>query len=186
MSLGENIYKLRTGKRMSQEDFASAMEVSRQSVSKWENDMAVPELEKLIKMAKIFEVSLDELVSNAPPQPEPEPADAPPPGITTGDLISVVLLFLGILIPAVSILTMSTLNSIVIFVLGMYVAPPLVIFCAMRCSPNNKLILRVYLGYGIIICLVGGLFMMGAPVLAPIALFPTLGVILFWHVRFED
>ena len=42
MSLGENIYKLRTGKRMSQEDFAAAMEVSRQSVSKWENDMAVP------------------------------------------------------------------------------------------------------------------------------------------------
>jgi len=77
MSLGEKIYKLRTGKRMSQEDFASAMEVSRQSVSKWENDMAVPELEKLIKMTKLFEVSLDELVGNAPPQPAPVPVTDP-------------------------------------------------------------------------------------------------------------
>ena len=79
MSLGENIYKLRTGKRMSQEDFAAAMEVSRQSVSKWENNMAVPELEKLIKMANLFEVSLDELVGNAPGQPKPVTPSAPTP-----------------------------------------------------------------------------------------------------------
>ena len=94
MSLGENIYNLRTAKKLSQEDFAAAMEVSRQSVSKWENDMAVPELEKLIKMAKLFEVSLDELVGNTPPQtktePTPAPVPAPASGITTGDLISVV------------------------------------------------------------------------------------------------
>ena len=77
MSLGENIYKLRTDRRMSQEDFASAMEVSRQSVSKWENDMAVPELEKLIKMAKLFDVSLDELVGNTPPQTKQETSSVP-------------------------------------------------------------------------------------------------------------
>ena len=38
------------------------MEVSRQSISKWENNSAVPELEKIIKLSEIFEVSLDELV----------------------------------------------------------------------------------------------------------------------------
>ncbi len=38
------------------------MEVSRQSVSKWENNNAVPDLDKIIKLAEIFEVSLDELV----------------------------------------------------------------------------------------------------------------------------
>lgn len=65
MSLGENIYNLRTRKNMSQGDLADALEVSRQSVSKWENDSAVPELDKLIKLAEVFGVSIDELVTGA-------------------------------------------------------------------------------------------------------------------------
>lgn len=62
MNLGENIYRLRTQKNMSQGDLADALEVSRQSVSKWENNSAVPELDKLSKMSRIFGVTLDELV----------------------------------------------------------------------------------------------------------------------------
>lgn len=61
MSLGERIYKLRTEKNLSQGDLAEQLEVSRQSVSKWENNNAVPDLEKIIKLSEIFEVSLDEL-----------------------------------------------------------------------------------------------------------------------------
>ena len=63
MNLGENIYRLRTERNMSQGDFAEALEVSRQSVSKWENNTAVPELEKLMKIAELFGITLDELVS---------------------------------------------------------------------------------------------------------------------------
>jgi len=62
MNLGETIYKLRTEKQLSQGDLAEMLEVSRQSISKWENNSAVPELEKLIRLSEIFEVSLDELV----------------------------------------------------------------------------------------------------------------------------
>ena len=62
MSLGENIYKHRTSKNWSQTDLAFELDVSRQSVSKWENDSAVPDLDKLIKMRKLFNVSIDELV----------------------------------------------------------------------------------------------------------------------------
>lgn len=190
MSLGENIYKLRTGKRMSQEDFASAMEVSRQSVSKWENDMAVPELEKLVKMAKLFEVSLDELVGNTPPQPapesSPESAPTPAPGITTGDLISVVLLIFGILFPIFAICTMHIFNSWILLVAGLYIMPILAILGGAYCSPKNKLMLRVYTVYTIIICIVGSLFLMGAPVLIPIFVFPTAGVLLFWSSRCEE
>lgn len=98
MSLGENIYKLRTGRKMSQEDFASAMEVSRQSVSKWENNMAVPELEKLVKMAKLFGVSLDELVGNTPTQTAQESTvTAPLSGIPLLTVIGLGCLGLGIL-----------------------------------------------------------------------------------------
>ena len=62
MNIGENIYKLRTEKNMSQTDLANALEVSRQSVSKWENNSAVPDLERIVNMSRIFEVTLDELV----------------------------------------------------------------------------------------------------------------------------
>lgn len=67
MSLAENIYRFRTEQNMSQLDLADALEVSRQSVSKWETGTAVPELEKLIKMCDLFDVSLDVLVGRAVP-----------------------------------------------------------------------------------------------------------------------
>lgn len=73
MNLGEHIYKLRRAQGMSQDDLAAALEVSRQSVSKWENNSAVPELDKLIRLAQLFGLSLDELVGNVPPEPEVQP-----------------------------------------------------------------------------------------------------------------
>ena len=62
MTLGERIYKLRTEKEMSQGDLADALEVSRQSISKWETNSSVPELDKLVKLSEVFGVSLDELI----------------------------------------------------------------------------------------------------------------------------
>ena len=77
MNLGERIYALRTRKGMSQGDLAEALDVSRQSISKWETGGSVPELDKLIKLSQLFDVSLDELVldkqPNAAPPPPPEP-----------------------------------------------------------------------------------------------------------------
>lgn len=72
MNLGENIHRFRALRNMSQGDLADAMEVSRQSVSKWENNSAVPELDKLVKMAEVFHITLDELVSG-------EKVEASPP-----------------------------------------------------------------------------------------------------------
>ncbi len=60
--LGERIRQYRMACGLSQEAFAARMEVSRQSVSKWENDMAQPELDRLLKMCEIFGVSMDTLV----------------------------------------------------------------------------------------------------------------------------
>ena len=71
MNLGETIYRLRTGRGMSQDALAGALDVSRQSVSKWENNAAVPELEKLIKMSDVFGVTLDELAGREAPTPPP-------------------------------------------------------------------------------------------------------------------
>lgn len=83
MSLAENIYKFRTQKNMSQLDLADALEISRQSVSKWETGAAVPELEKLIRMSNLFGISLDELVSGEAPAPKAKPVqdEAPEPKV---------------------------------------------------------------------------------------------------------
>lgn len=64
MTLGEKIYKLRNDSGFSQGDLAEKLDVSRESVSKWENNSAVPELEKLIKLSEIFNITLDELVKD--------------------------------------------------------------------------------------------------------------------------
>ncbi|MBQ3141602.1 MAG: helix-turn-helix transcriptional regulator [Clostridia bacterium] len=72
MSLGENIYRLRVEKKLSQEELAGVLEVSRQSVSKWETDSSVPELDKLVKLSETFGVTLDELVLDKKPVPTVE------------------------------------------------------------------------------------------------------------------
>ena len=62
MTLGKTINKIRTESSLSQEQFATIIGVSQQSVQKWESDTSTPELEKIIKIAKYFGVSLDSLV----------------------------------------------------------------------------------------------------------------------------
>lgn len=62
MTLGNKIYTLRMAKMLSQEAFAELFDVSRQTVSKWENDVACPEVEKLIAISRFFGVSIDYLL----------------------------------------------------------------------------------------------------------------------------
>ena len=75
MNLGESIYRLRSEKNMSQGDLADALEVSRQSVSKWENNAATPELEQLMNLSELFAVTLDELVTGRCQNTEPAAAE---------------------------------------------------------------------------------------------------------------
>ena len=74
MTLSEKIVKLRTGRGMSQGDLAEALEVSRQSVSKWETGQSVPDLERIVRMADLFGVTVDELVRDGE-RPEPPTAE---------------------------------------------------------------------------------------------------------------
>lgn len=62
MSIGNKINKLRTETNMSQEQFAELFGVSRQSVQKWESGASFPELEKIIKISKYFDIPIDSLI----------------------------------------------------------------------------------------------------------------------------
>ena len=63
MKIAEQISRLRARAGMSQGELADRLEVSRQSVSKWETGASVPEIDKLVKMSALFGVTLDELVN---------------------------------------------------------------------------------------------------------------------------
>lgn len=72
MTMGEKIQDLRRRSGMSQDALAEQLGVSRQAVSKWERDEAVPEADKIVGLAKAFHVSTDYLLLD-----EPAPQSAP-------------------------------------------------------------------------------------------------------------
>ena len=66
MKIGQSICNARKRKRISQEELASRLEVSRQSVSLWETDQTIPTLDKLEAMCRIFDVTMDQLTGLMP------------------------------------------------------------------------------------------------------------------------
>lgn len=62
MTLGEKIVKQRKELNYTQEQLADILGVSRQSISKWESDIAYPETDKLIELGKLFDCSMDYLL----------------------------------------------------------------------------------------------------------------------------
>lgn len=74
MTFGEKIQKLRKEAGLSQEELSYQLEVSRQAISKWERDNGYPETEKIVRMSKLFNVSLDYLLNEEDTQkPEINP-----------------------------------------------------------------------------------------------------------------
>ena len=63
MVLHENIFKLRRRENLSQEELAEKLGVTRQAVSKWESAQSAPDIDKLLALCKIFNVSADELLT---------------------------------------------------------------------------------------------------------------------------
>ena len=67
MTIADRIQSLRKSKGMSQEELADAVGVSRQAVSKWESEQATPDLDKVIIMSDIFDVTTDYLLKGIEP-----------------------------------------------------------------------------------------------------------------------
>lgn len=114
--LGDKIRQYRKTKQLSQEDLAEALGVSRQSISFWENNQTQPTIENIIALAKLFNISTDELLStnasnddesafypieSSPTPPQTNPVDSQRKGSYTS--IKVIL----IIIPIILILTLA-------------------------------------------------------------------------------
>ena len=75
MTLGEKLQRLRKARGMSQEELAAQMGVSRQAVSRWELNIALPDTENVVRLSELFGVTTDYLLKQqeAGEKPSPEP-----------------------------------------------------------------------------------------------------------------
>jgi len=128
MTLGEKITSLRTSLNMSQGDLAEKLNVSRQSVSKWETNASTPDLDKLIQLSGLFGITIDELVKGeAVPSPKgsasPQPSIIVQKTVSTQRIIGFILLGFGLLCCLFALILGGLL-----LVIGIYV-----LFCSIMC-----------------------------------------------------
>ena len=63
MDLGNKLIELRKSKKLSQEELAEKINVSRQTISNWENGRFYPDIDALVKLSKYFNISIDDLLN---------------------------------------------------------------------------------------------------------------------------
>ena len=113
--LSDNIRKYRKLNNMSQDELAEKLSVTRQSISLWENGQTQPSLENIVALAKLFQVSTDELlvsdktaISSAPPTTDPQPNDPK----NNKNKTKIIFIALGaVIVIALLIVTLAILGS---------------------------------------------------------------------------
>lgn len=103
MSINENIKKLRIDNKMSQEQLAEAMDVTRQSVSKWETGKANPDTDKLIGLATLFKVPITELTGTKVHQDDPNTVSESKTTSPFWKIAAIVELILIVMISVISV-----------------------------------------------------------------------------------
>ena len=66
MEFAEKLITLRKSRELTQEQLAEQLNVSRQSISKWESGQVIPEVEKIVELSKVFDVTVDYLLKPSP------------------------------------------------------------------------------------------------------------------------
>lgn len=76
MNIGKRIQEIRQQQNITQEQLANDLAISRQAVSKWESDKAIPDIENLMYISNLYDISLDELIKGDEKVSEKIVADA--------------------------------------------------------------------------------------------------------------
>ena len=147
MTLGERIAYYRGKHGLSQGELAEKLSVSRQAVSKWETDAGLPDLERLIALSKLFDITLDELVKGTseeplapigetPPEAPAAPPKAKPAPSSAQRTVGYILLGCGILC------------AVLALVLGLVLLIPAayLLLCAVLCLTLRRYAGRVIFG----------------------------------------
>lgn len=72
MNIGEKLFELRKEKNLSQEEVAEKLNVTRQTVSKWETNQSTPDFDKIIPLCELFGIGAEELLTGKKPQEKQE------------------------------------------------------------------------------------------------------------------
>lgn len=148
MTFGEKIQKLRKEASLSQEELAYQLNVSRQAISKWERDNGYPETEKIVRMSKIFHVTLDYLLNEEETQTQEPKAER---GIyVSREMADGFLLYqkqkylkvaiaVGIMVGSLALSYMSSDISMLLFVLVLIVGVILLFSIKLTDNPYRKL-----------------------------------------------
>ncbi|OAJ72850.1 transcriptional regulator [Brevibacillus sp. SKDU10] len=113
MSLGQQLKRFRELKSLSQEDIAQKIGVTRQAVYKWENDKSYPDIDNLILLSELYNVTLDELIKgNESFKKKIIIAD----NKDTGLYVGFVIMFIGLFINAGSISALITILGVLTMV----------------------------------------------------------------------
>ena len=75
MDIGNKLYELRKSKNLSQEELADKLNVTRQTISKWETNQSTPDFDKIIPLCEIYGISADELLNGVKIEKEETPID---------------------------------------------------------------------------------------------------------------
>lgn len=121
MNLAEKLQHLRKQNSLSQEQLAEKLNVSRQSISKWESEQSVPEIDKIIKISDIFGVTTDYLLKDSDKTPD---SSVP---ITKDDNIDFPSRKLRLVVGTIGI-TFSILSIFIMWILSKVYPAPIVFF----------------------------------------------------------
>lgn len=113
ISFGEKLLGLRKQKGLSQDELGGFINVSRQTISKWELNETTPELEKLVLLSSFFEVSLDDLIKGSSSQQNSSKARLSSESKT---IIKRAMIFLAIIIGVVVVI--DVVSMIIYFVIN--------------------------------------------------------------------
>lgn len=113
MKMNEKIYTLRKQKGMSQEQLAEMMDVSRQAISKWESNQALPELPNLLRLSKLLDVTTDYLLDDALDTPETQVLPIPIPK-DAEKAITIATLVIGLIVAGAGYLHFQSIVPVTI------------------------------------------------------------------------
>ena len=179
MSLSENLHRLRKERGLSQEDVAQKLFVSRQSVSKWENGNAEPGVENLKALARLYGVTLDELMGNEPAEGFSFIEEKPKSTLNSNRLYYALVAFRAFWAMFVGIISLISTDvfslplDLPVMVVGIWVTHPAV-WVIILCLLAFNIVFELA-----VLFLPGVVTMVGASILA-IAL---MGVCVFWLTR---
>lgn len=151
MNIGEKLYELRKEKHLSQEEVAEKLDVTRQTISKWETNQSTPDFDKIKPLCELYGISADELLTGEKKLKEPTIVDTKEKrakGIALGVLtyfISVVWIMISI-----PVLLINPVAAAAIFILICGIATFIIIYTCMtykrekiETTEKNSLIKRI-------------------------------------------